>query len=112
MSLISVRACILVAVVLCVLSPPALAEDLSRFEVQRAHMMLNIIKKDLAKYYYDEGFHGIQLDESFQRASDRVDQAKSISQLFAAISRCSSSTTPTRSSSLRAGRRCFISGGR
>jgi C-terminal processing protease CtpA/Prc len=77
----------LVAVLCGAWASTALAEDLSRFEVQRAHMMLNIIKKDVDKYYYDEGFHGIQLDQAFQRASDRVDQAKSISQMFAAISR-------------------------
>jgi C-terminal processing protease CtpA/Prc len=65
----------------------AVAEGLSRFEVQRAHMMLNIIRKDLEKYYYDEGLHGIQLEDAFKRASDRIDQAKSVSQLFAAISR-------------------------
>jgi C-terminal processing protease CtpA/Prc len=77
----------LVAVVFCAHASQVFAEDLSRFEVQRAHMMLNVIRKDVDKYYYDEGFHGIQLDEAFQRASDRIDQAKSISQVFAAISR-------------------------
>src|SRR5437899_6159195 len=66
---------------------PAFADELSRFEVQRAHMMLNIIRKDLEKYYYDERFHGIALEDAFKRASDRIDQAKSVSQLFAGISR-------------------------
>jgi hypothetical protein len=57
------------------------AEDLSRFEVQRAHMMLNIIRKDLEKYYYDEGLHGIQPEDAFKRASERIDQACGIDPL-------------------------------
>ncbi len=66
---------------------PAFTEELSRFEVQRAHMMLNIIKKDLERYYYDQGFHGVKLDEAFNMASARIDAAKSVSQLLAGISR-------------------------
>ncbi len=76
-----------VSLVLLAALSPVFPDDLSRFEVQRAHMMLNIIRKDLEKYYYDEEFHGIQLEDAFKRASDKIDQAKSVSQLFAGISR-------------------------
>lgn len=72
----------------CVASvPAAFPEELSRFERDRARMMLNIIKKDLLKYYYDESFHGLQLDDAFGAANEKIDQAKSVSQLMAAISR-------------------------
>src|SRR5881296_408075 len=63
-------ACAALAFVVCVaVAGPALADDLSRFERERAHMMLNIIKKDLIKYYYDPDFHGLHLDDSFDSAS-------------------------------------------
>lgn len=65
----------------------AFPEELSRFERDRARRMLNIIKKDLLKYYNDENFRGLQLDETFGAVSEKIDQAKSVSQLMAAISR-------------------------
>lgn len=66
---------------------PVCPEELSRFERERARMMLNIVRKDLDKYYYDDTFHGLKLDEAFKVALERIEQAKSVSQLFAAISR-------------------------
>src|SRR5437899_480505 len=67
-------------------SSPAFPQELSRFEVQRAHMMLKIIRKDLDKYYYDERFHGVRLDESFQAAHEKIDLAHSLSRLLGVIS--------------------------
>jgi len=49
-------------------------------------MMLAIIRKDLEKYYYDEGFHGVKLDEVFKTSSDRIEQAQSLSRLLGVIS--------------------------
>ncbi|HKB08789.1 MAG TPA: S41 family peptidase, partial [Candidatus Polarisedimenticolia bacterium] len=62
-------------------------QEVSKFERDRARMMLNIIRKDLMKYYYDEAFHGLSLDDAFNTANERIDQAKSVSQLFAGIAR-------------------------
>ncbi len=49
-------------------------------------MMLGIIRKDLDKYYYDESFHGVKLDEVFKEASGKIDQAQSLSRLLGVIS--------------------------
>src|SRR5262245_39248209 len=57
----------------------------TKYERDRARMMLNIIKKDLIKYYYDETFHGHNLDELFDSSLSRIDRAKSQTQLLAAI---------------------------
>src|SRR6266705_560371 len=68
------------------IASPAPADDLSRFEKERGRMMLGIIRKDLEKYYYDQGFHGVNLDESFKAAGDKIDQAQSLSRLLGVIS--------------------------
>ncbi|OLE67375.1 MAG: hypothetical protein AUG09_02775 [Acidobacteria bacterium 13_1_20CM_2_68_7] len=65
---------------------PAHSDDLSRFEKERGRMMLGIIRKDLDKYYYDESFHGVKLDEVFKEASGKIDQAQSLSRLLGVIS--------------------------
>src|SRR2546426_6341738 len=67
-------------------APPAFTEGPSRFERERTRMMLNIVKKDLVKYYYDETFHGQTPDEAFKAADEKIDRAHSLSQLLAAIS--------------------------
>jgi len=78
----------LAVVGLVVLAPPspAFPQDLSRFEIQRAHMMLKIIRKDLDKYYYDGTFHGVRLDDSFKAADEKIDLAHSLSRLLGVIS--------------------------
>src|SRR2546425_5244348 len=65
---------------------PAHSDDLSRFEKERGRMMLGIIRKDLDKYYYDESFHGVKLDEVFKEASGKIDLAHSLSRLLGVIS--------------------------
>jgi len=67
-------------------SSPAFAQELSRFEIQRAHMMLKIIRKDLDKYYYDQTFHGVPVDEKFKAANEKIDLAHSLSRLLGVIS--------------------------
>ena len=66
---------------------PAGPETLSRFERERARMMLKIIREDLEKYYYDTKFHGVDLDTEFATANAKIDQAVSNAQCFAAIAR-------------------------
>lgn len=64
---------------------PLFAVDLSRFERERARMMLNVVRNDLLDHYYDEGFHGVDLDEAFRKGNEKIDRAQSTSQLLAAI---------------------------
>ncbi len=79
-------------VAILALAPPVAAatqppQELSKFERERARMMLKIVRSDLEKFYYDPAYHGVQLDEAFRTAEDRIAQASSISQLFAGIAR-------------------------
>ncbi|HKQ97689.1 MAG TPA: S41 family peptidase, partial [Candidatus Polarisedimenticolia bacterium] len=66
---------------------PAAPKEMPEFERARARIMLKVVRDDLEKFYYDPGFHGVSLDEAFGAASDKIDKAGSVSQLFAAIAR-------------------------
>ncbi|MBV9956903.1 MAG: PDZ domain-containing protein [Acidobacteria bacterium] len=65
---------------------PARAQSLSSFDRQRYSEMLDALKTDIRKNYYDENFHGINLDEHFKQAQEKVKKAASISQALGIIS--------------------------
>lgn len=50
-----------------------------------ARTMLNTIKSDLQKYYYDPQYRGMNLDERFKAANDKIDQAASLAQLLGIV---------------------------
>ncbi|MGI8494487.1 MAG: S41 family peptidase [Pyrinomonadaceae bacterium] len=56
-----------------------------RIEKERMKSILNNIKKDIKKNYYDSNFHGIDIEARFQKAEDRLDQVASVGQAFAVI---------------------------
>jgi carboxyl-terminal processing protease len=62
-------------------------KELTKFERDRARMMLKMLRDDLERFYYDPKFRGLDLDASFKIASERINQAASVSQLFAGIAR-------------------------
>jgi carboxyl-terminal processing protease len=68
------------------LAPPTLnAQGLDRIERERALLMLNIVKNDLKKNYYDPSFHGMDLDARFKTAEEKIKQAASLGQAFGII---------------------------
>jgi hypothetical protein len=38
--------------------------------------MLNTIKEDIKKYYYDSAYHGMDVDARFKQAEEKIKQAK------------------------------------
>jgi carboxyl-terminal processing protease len=48
-------------------------------------MMLEAIRDDIRKNYYDPNFRGINLDERFKVAADKIKQAASIGQVFGIV---------------------------
>jgi C-terminal processing protease CtpA/Prc len=64
---------------------PVRSQQLSSSERERDRMMLKIIKDDVKEHYYDPTFHGVNLDESFKAADEKIKQATSNSQIFAII---------------------------
>lgn len=81
-----IRAILVVFVLLLtVVSGPARAQTLSSFDRERARLMLEAIKSDVKNNYYDTTYHGINLDEHFKKAEEKLKNATSIGQTFGII---------------------------
>ncbi|HYX28504.1 MAG TPA: PDZ domain-containing protein, partial [Pyrinomonadaceae bacterium] len=63
----------------CAQQPP------SKFDIQRAEMMLGVVKEDLKKNYYDPAYHGMDLDARFKTADEKLKTAASLGQLFGIV---------------------------
>lgn len=57
----------------------------SAFDRDRARNMLNVIKNDIKKNYYDPTFRGMDLDARFKEAEEKINKATSQGQLFGII---------------------------
>src|SRR5215471_5297835 len=85
----NLRGCltILAVVILSVLSyaPAAYSQAITKFDRERRIAMLKSIKDDIKKNYYDENYHGIDLDARFKAAEEKMKEAQSIGQTFGII---------------------------
>lgn len=74
---------------LCLVTPsginPTQAQSVSKTERERARTMLQTMKEDIKKYYYDPNFHGMDLDARFTAADEKIKTATSLGQLFGII---------------------------
>jgi C-terminal processing protease CtpA/Prc len=61
------------------------AQSLTGLERGRAKDMLNAVKNEIKKQYYDKSYHGINLDERFKIAEDKIDIATSQGQAYSII---------------------------
>jgi hypothetical protein len=55
------------------------------FERDRGREMLNVIKNDIKRNYYDATFHGIDVDARFKAAEEKIKQASTVGQIQAVI---------------------------
>jgi C-terminal processing protease CtpA/Prc len=67
------------------LSGVAHGQKMDGIERGRMKDILKNLQKEITKNYYDPTFHGINLDERFQKAEERLDQATTTSQSLAVI---------------------------
>ena len=79
-----------IALLLCLLTGSSESinsqqQQLSSFERERGRMMLKIIKEDVKGHYYDPTFRGMNLDEIFNAADEKIKHAISNSQVFTII---------------------------
>lgn len=79
------RALALAVLSLFVFAAAARAQSLSGLERDRARNMLETIKSEIKRNYYDPSFHGIDLDAHFKRADEKLKQATSNGQAFGII---------------------------
>ena len=64
---------------------PAGAQSLSDFDKQRGQMMLEHVRSEIKKNYYDPNFHGVDLDATFKAAGEKIRQAVSNEQVMGII---------------------------
>ncbi len=57
----------------------------SSLDRERSHAMLQTVKDDLKKNYYDVSYHGIDIEARFKAADEKLKQAASLGQLFGII---------------------------
>jgi carboxyl-terminal processing protease len=57
----------------------------SKFEIERARLMLDVLKDDVKKNYYDPTYHGVDIEARFKASDDKLKQAASIGQLWGII---------------------------
>lgn len=57
----------------------------SGFDKDRGRDILNVIKTDLKKNYYDPSFHGLEVDAHFKTAGEKIKTATSLGQVFGII---------------------------
>jgi len=57
----------------------------SGFDKDRGRTMLNVIKGDIKKNYYDPNFHSMDLDARFKEAEQKINVATSQGQIFGII---------------------------
>jgi len=61
------------------------AQNLDRLQRSRAKDMLKAVKNEIKEKYYDSNYKGVNLDERFKIAEDKLDQASSLGQAFGII---------------------------
>ena len=76
---------VLTSILLLVAVNPVAAQKPSGFDIERGRMMLQTVKEDLKKYYYDPQYHGMDVDARFKQADEKIKQATSLGQIFGTI---------------------------
>lgn len=64
---------------------PALAQGITGKDRDRGRVMLNTIKNDIKKEYYDPAFHGIDVEARFKQAEEKMNQAESLGQILGIV---------------------------
>src|SRR5678816_3821314 len=57
----------------------------SSMDRDNAKAMLSTVKSDLQKYYFDPQYGGMNLDERFKTAEQKINQATSLAQLLGIV---------------------------
>jgi C-terminal processing protease CtpA/Prc len=60
-------------------------QQASGFDKDRGHDMVNVIKSDLKKNYYDPAFHGMDIETRFKTVDEKIKSATSIGHIFGII---------------------------
>jgi C-terminal processing protease CtpA/Prc len=81
-----IATCIALAGVLIGISfSPAQAQSITKIDKDRGKMMLNVVRDDIKKNYYDKSYHGMDVETRFKTAEGKIEEAQSLGQIFAII---------------------------
>jgi C-terminal processing protease CtpA/Prc len=83
-SLRALRALVALCVLAAALGPHAGAQTVD-LERGRSSKMLDNIKGEIKKHYYDPSFRGIDVDARFKAAEEKIKQATTVGQMFGVI---------------------------
>jgi C-terminal processing protease CtpA/Prc len=64
---------------------PAKAQGLNSEDRSRGHLMLDDLKADIKKNYYDPSFHGVDIEARFKEAHNLIKEAKTLGDVFGII---------------------------
>lgn len=81
----SMKICMSLILALSFFAITSLAQTVSSSDRDRGHIMLEVLKDDIKKNYYDENFRGMDLDKRFKEADEKIKIANSNGQIFAVI---------------------------
>ena len=82
----SIRELIATTLLLCCgLASATVGQSLSSYDREAGRQMLQMVRLDIEKHYYDPSFHGIDLQERFGQADERIKNAKSNGEIFGVI---------------------------
>jgi C-terminal processing protease CtpA/Prc len=59
--------------------------SITKFDLQRAHLIMRQSYDEIRKNYYDATFHGVDLEKTFQQYDARLDASKSLNETFRVI---------------------------
>ena len=61
------------------------AQKITKLEIEQGRNMLRNVKSEFMKNYYDPTFHGMEIEERFKLADEKMKNAESNGQLFGII---------------------------
>lgn len=73
----------------------AVGQILSKNDRDAGRIMLRNVKDSIKKNYYDPEFHGVNLDEIFKTAEEKINEATSNGQVFGIIEKVMMLLLPT-----------------
>lgn len=76
---------LILGLLVLVLPAPVQAQSFGSLDRERGQSMLDTIKNELKKNYYDPNFHGMNLDTRFKEADAKIKQSTSLGQMFGII---------------------------
>jgi C-terminal processing protease CtpA/Prc len=70
---------------LVIVAPPVAAQQITRLERSRGFTMLDLVRDDITKNYFDSTYGGVDLGAVFDSAHARIERADRIEQVLGAI---------------------------